>query len=155
MLYGFGCDHAGFDLKPVLTAELLAAGHEVVDVGTDSAERTDFTLYANKVAQGVSEGAMDMGVLVCGTGLGMSLAANRYPGIRAVSLSDAFSARMARRHNDANILCLGARVLGAGAAVEVLRAWLAEEFEGGRYALRLEMMRGGYSRQTRKARQTG
>lgn len=150
MRYGFGCDHSGFDLKAVLIAELIAAGHEVVDLGADSTERTDFTLYANKVAQAVSDGELDMGVLVCGTGLGMAVAAGRYPGIRAVSLSDCFSARMARRHTDANILCLGARVLGAGAAVEVLRAWLAEEFAGGRYAQRLEMMRGGYRGVTRE-----
>lgn len=150
MRYGFGCDHSGFDLKAALIAELIAADHEVVDLGADSTERTDFTLYANKVAQAVSDGELDMGVLVCGTGLGMAVAAGRYPGIRAVSLSDCFSARMARRHTDANILCLGARVLGAGAAVEVLRAWLAEEFAGGRYAQRLEMMRGGYRGVTRE-----
>jgi ribose 5-phosphate isomerase B len=144
MRYGFGCDHAGFDLKDVLIKELVAAGHEVVDMGTDSRERTDFTVYANKVAQGVSAGELDRGVLVCGTGLGMAMAASRYPGIRAASLSDCYSARMARRHTDANILCLGARVVGAGLAVELLRAWLAEDFEGGRYAERLEMMRGGY-----------
>jgi len=150
MRYGFGCDHAGFDLKAVLMAELVAAGHEVIDMGTDSAERTDFTAYANKVAQAVGAGELDMGVLVCGTGLGMAVAASRYPGIRAVSLSDCFSARMARRHTDANVLCLGARVLGAGAAVEVLSAWLAEGFEGGRHAQRLEMMRGGYKGLTRE-----
>jgi ribose 5-phosphate isomerase B len=144
MRYGFGCDHAGFELKEVLIKELIAAGHEVVDFGTNSSERTDFPLYANKVAQGVSEGQLDRGVLVCGTGLGMALAAGRFPGVRAVSLSDCYSARMARAHTDANILCLGARVLGAGAAVEVLRTWLAAEFEGGRYAERLELIRGGY-----------
>lgn len=150
MRYGFGCDHAGFDLKEVLVKELVAAGHEVVDMGTHNTERTDFPLYANKVAEGVSEGALDMGVLVCGTGLGMALAAGRYPGVRAVSLSDCFSARMARAHNDANVLCLGARVLGAGAAAEVLKTWLATGFEGGRYAERLELIRGGYKGVFRK-----
>jgi ribose 5-phosphate isomerase B len=144
MRVGFGCDHAGFELKAVLINELVAAGHEVVDMGTDSAVRTDFTVYANKVAEAVSAGELDWGVLVCGTGLGMVVAASRFPGIRAVSLSDCFSARMSRRHTDANILCLGARVVGAGLAVELLRAWMAEEFAGGRYAERLEMMRGGY-----------
>ena len=144
MRYGFGCDHAGFELKAALIKELTAAGHEVVDMGTDSAERTDFTIYANKVAQAVSEGAVDRGVLVCGTGLGMAMAASRHPDIRAVSLSDCYSARMARRHTDANILCMGARVVGAGLAVELLRAWMSEDFEGGRYAERLELMRGGY-----------
>jgi ribose 5-phosphate isomerase B len=144
MRYGFGCDHAGFDLKEVLIEELTAAGHEVVDMGTDSRERTDFALYANKVAQGVSEGTLDAGVLVCGTGLGMALAASKYPEVRAVSLSDCFSARMARNHSDANILCMGGRVVGKGLAVELLRTWLAADFEGGRYAERLQMIRGGY-----------
>lgn len=144
MRYGFGCDHAGFALKEPLLTELIAQGHEVVDMGTYGLERVDFPVYAGRVAQAVCDGAVDMGVLVCGTGLGMALAAGRFPGVRAVSLSESFSARMARRHNDANILCLGARVLGSGGAVEVLRAWLSEEFEGGKYAERLEMMRGGY-----------
>jgi ribose 5-phosphate isomerase B len=144
MRYGFGCDHAGFVLKEVLVKELMAAGHEVVDMGTNSAERTDFSIYAAKVAQGVSEGTLDMGVLVCGTGLGMALAAGRYPDVRAVSLSDCYSAKMARQHSDANILCLGGRVLGPGLAAELLRAWLASDFLGGRYAERLQMMRGGY-----------
>ncbi len=144
MRYGFGCDHGGFVLKEVLIKELVAAGHEVVDMGTDSPERTDFAIYANKVAQGVSEGSLDAGVLVCGTGLGMELAANKFPEVRAVSLSDCYSARMARRHNDANILCMGGRVVGPGLAVELLRAWLASDFDGGKYAERLQMMRGGY-----------
>lgn len=144
MRYGFACDHAGFVLKEPLVTELVAQGHEVVDYGPDGPERVEYPLYAAKVAQAVSDGELDMGVLVCGTGLGMALAASRFPGVRAVSLSDSFSARMARRHNDANILCLGGRVLGAGAAVEVLQAWLSEVFEGGRHAGRLEMMRGGY-----------
>jgi ribose 5-phosphate isomerase B len=141
---GFGCDHAGFEFKAVLIEELVATGHEVVDMGTNSTERADFAVYASKVAEAVSEGRLDRGVLVCGTGLGMAIAASRYPDIRAVSLSDCFSARMSRRHNDANILCLGARVIGAGLAVELLRTWMSEDFEGGRYAERLEMMRGGY-----------
>lgn len=144
MRYGFGCDHAGFDLKEVLIAELTAAGHEVVDMGTDSRESTDYTIYANKVAQGVSDGSLDAGVLVCGTGQGMSLAANKFPDVRAVPVSECYSAKMARRHNDANILCLGGRVLGKGLAVALLQAWLAEGFEGGRHVERLQMIRGGY-----------
>lgn len=144
MRYGFGCDHAGFPLKETLIAELVAAGHEVVDMGAYSAEVSDFPVYAAKVARAVSCGELDMGVLVCGTGLGMALAAGKYPDVRAVSVGESFSARMARRHNDANILCMGGRVLGAGAAAEVLRAWLAEDFLGGRYGERLQMIRGGY-----------
>jgi ribose 5-phosphate isomerase B len=144
MRYGFGCDHAGIDLKEPLIAELVAAGHEGVDMGTYDTSRVDFPVYAEKVAQAVGSGELDMGILVCGTGLGMALAAGKYPDVRAVALSESFSARMARRHNDANILCLGARVLGAGAAVEILKAWLQEDFEGGKYAERLQMIRGGY-----------
>lgn len=131
MRYAFGCDHAGFELKDVLINELKAAGHEVVDMGTNSRERTDFPIYANKVAQAVSEGSVDRGVLVCGTGLGMAMAAGRFPDVRAVSLSDCYSARMSRRHTDANILCLGARVVGPGLAVDLLQAWMSEEFAGG------------------------
>jgi ribose 5-phosphate isomerase B len=151
MRYGFGCDHAGFELKEPLVAELVAAGHEVVDMGTYDTGRVDFPVFADKVAQAVSAGDVDMGVLVCGTGLGMALAAGQYSDVRAVALSESFSARMARRHNDANILCLGARVLGAGAAVEVLRAWLQEDFAGGKYAERLQMIRGGYKGVEKKA----
>jgi ribose 5-phosphate isomerase B len=144
MRYGFGCDHAGFVLKDVLIKELTAAGHEVVDMGTNSAERTDFTIYAAKVAQGVSDGTLDMGVLVCGTGLGMALASAKYPDVRAVSLSDCYSAKMAREHSDANILCMGGRVVGPGLAAQLMRTWLASDFLGGKYAERLQMMRGGY-----------
>ncbi|MBC7294026.1 MAG: ribose 5-phosphate isomerase B [Thermoleophilia bacterium] len=144
MRYAVGCDHAGFVLKEPLVAELKAAGHEVLDMGTNGPESVDFPVFAGRVAEAIGRGEADMGLLICGTGLGMAITANRYPGIRAVSLSDVFSARMARRHNDANVLCLGARVLGVGAAIEVLRAWLEEEFEGGRHARRLEMMPGGY-----------
>jgi ribose 5-phosphate isomerase B len=144
MRYGVGCDHAGFALKAPLIAELEAAGHSVLDVGTHGTASVDFPVYAEEVASRVSSGDLDMGLLVCGTGLGMAVAASRFPGIRAVAVSESFSARMARRHTDANILCLGARVLGAGAAVEVLHAWLAESFEGERHKARLEMMRGGY-----------
>ncbi len=144
MRYGFGCDHAGFELKEPLVEVLKAAGHEVVDMGTYGTDRVDFPVFANEVAHAVSSGDLDMGVLVCGTGLGMALAAGKHPDVRAVSVSESFSARMARRHNDANVLCLGARVLGRGAAVEILQAWLQEDFERGKYAERLEMIRGGY-----------
>ena len=144
MRYAVGCDHAGFVLKDPLVAELVSQGHEVVDMGTDSSAPVDYPVYAAKVAEALLHGEANMGLLICGTGLGMALAANRFPGIRAVAVSDCYSARVARRHNDANVLCLGGRVLGTGAALEILRAWLQEEFEGGRHQARLEMMRGGY-----------
>lgn len=144
MHYGIGCDHAGLEMKTTLRAQLEAAGHTVTDVGTYTSERCDFPVFAGKVAGGVSAAEFQMGLLVCGTGLGMAVAASRYPGVRAVAVSESFSARMARRHTDANILCLGARVIGLGAAQEILAAWLAEGFEGGRYQQRLEMIPGGY-----------
>jgi len=144
MRYAFGCDHAGFALKAVLIEELKAAGQEVIDMGTDSTEPTDYTTYANKVAEAVSQGQVERGILVCGTGAGMALAANKHPDVRAVAASDCYTARMSRRHNDANILCLGARVTGPGLATEILRVWMKEEFEGGRHVARLQKMRGGY-----------
>jgi len=148
MRYAFGCDHAGYALKDMLLDELRAAGHEVIDMGTNSPEPTDYPDYANKVALAVSSGQAERGVLVCGTGVGMAMAANRHPGVRAVAAYDCFTARMARRHNDANVLCLGARVIGPGLAVELLRTWMGEEFEGGRHVARLSKMLGGYAAKT-------
>lgn len=144
MRYAFGCDHAGFALKAVLLEQLETAGHEVIDMGTYNTEPTDYPVYANKVAEAVERGLADRGLLVCGTGAGMAMAANKYPNIRAVAAGDCFTARMSRRHNDANVLCLGARVTGPGLAVEILRLWMAEEFEGGRHVARLQKIRGGY-----------
>lgn len=142
MRYAVGCDHAGLPLKASLVAELEARGHVVLDLGTDSAESVDYPLYATAVSRAVKAGEADNGLLLCGTGLGMALTANRFAGIRAVTVSEPFSARMARRHNDANVLCMGARVVGAGTALEILAAWLGEEFEGGRHQRRVDMIMG-------------
>lgn len=144
MRYAVGCDHAGLPLKASLVDELLAGGHEVLDLGTDGPESVDYPTYAAAVARAIQAGEADMGLLLCGTGLGMALTANRFATIRAVTVSDPFSARMARQHNDANVLCMGARVVGPGTAAEILRAWLVEEFEGGRHQRRVDMiMRAG------------
>lgn len=140
MRYAVACDHAGLPLKPVLVAELEANGHEVRDLGTTTTESVDYPLYAVKVARAVEAGEADMGLLICGTGTGMALTANKAAAVRAVAVSECFSARMAREHNDANILCLGARVLGPGAAVEILRTWLSADFQGGRHARRVQMI---------------
>lgn len=140
MRYAVGCDHAGLPLKTPLVAELQAWGHEVIDFGTDSPRSVDYPVFAAKVARALGAGEAEMGLLLCGTGLGMAITANKFPGIRAVAVSEAFSARMARNHNDANVLCLGARVLGVGAALDVLRAWLGETFEGGRHQRRVNMI---------------
>lgn len=145
MHYAFGCDHAGFALKAMLLEQLRAAGHEVIDMGTDSTEPTDYPIYANKVAEAVSQGLAERGLLVCGTGAGMAMVANKYPNVRAVPAGECYTARMSRKHNDANVLCLGARVTGPGLAAEILRVWMEEEFEGGRHVARLQKMRGGYN----------
>jgi ribose 5-phosphate isomerase B len=140
MRYAVGCDHAGFPLKEPLLAELRAQGHEVLDVGTDGRESVDYPRFASLVARAVQAGEADFGLLLCGTGLGMAISANKFKGIRAAVVSEEFSARMARRHTDCNVLCMGARVLGPGSAVGVLAAWLSEEYEGGRHQRRVDMI---------------
>lgn len=140
MRYAVGCDHAGLPLKAPLVAELEFQGHEIIDFGTDGPESVDYPTFAAQVARAVREGQVDMGLLLCGTGVGMAMTANRVRGVRAASVGDSFSARMARAHNDANVLCMGARVVGPGAAVEILQTWLGQEFEGGRHQRRVDMM---------------
>ena len=135
-----GADHAGFPLKEHLKAWLIEQGYEVVDCGTQSSESVDYPDYAAAVAGAVMAGKADRGVLVCGTGLGMAIAANKVPGIRAAACTDAYIARLSREHNDANVLALGARITAREAAVEILATWLATEFAGGRHALRVEKL---------------
>ena len=135
---GLGADHAGFPLKEDLKAWLITRGYDVVDFGTQSADAVDYPDYAAAVASAVTAGKADFGVLVCGTGIGMAIAANKLPGIRAAACSDAYTARMSREHNDANILALGARITGRDAAIEILETWLAATFAGGRHARRVD-----------------
>ncbi|MEX2650061.1 MAG: ribose 5-phosphate isomerase B [Alphaproteobacteria bacterium] len=130
-------DHAGFALKAVLKVELERLGCEADDLGTDDTESVDYPDFANKVAEAIERGAAALGVLVCGTGIGMSIAANRHAGVRAAVCHDASSARLTRQHNDANVLCLGARLIGEEVAKDVLRAFLATAYEGGRHARRV------------------
>lgn len=131
-----GSDHAGLELKRELGSLAADLGYEVVDLGTYTPESIDYPDYAHEVASAVARGE-GLGLLVCGTGLGMSMAANRHPGVRAALCGDIFSASMARRHNDANLLCLGARVVGGGLAAEILKAFLSACFEGGRHERRV------------------
>ncbi len=131
-------DHASLQLKARLVAFLEARGHMVADLGPDSAASVDYPDYALKVTAQVLAGRADSGVLICGTGIGMSLAANKVAGIRAAVATDPYMARLARAHNDANVLCLGARVVGDGLAEEILDAWLQAAFEGGRHARRVD-----------------
>ena len=130
-------DHAGVDLKKVLAAELEQAGHQVQDLGTHESARCDYPDFAHALASVVASGEADKGVLVCGTGVGMSMAANRHEGVRAVVCSEPLSARMSRAHNDANVLCLGQRVIGVDTAREILRAFLSTDYEGGQHADRV------------------
>ena len=132
-----GADHAGFPLKQKLAEELRALGYEVEDVGTSSESSTDYADYAHKVAHEVETGAAERGVLLCGTGLGMSYAANRHKGVRAAVAWTPEIAKLAREHNDANVLVLPARFLDESTAREILRTWLDTPFEGGRHERRI------------------
>ncbi|HHW18684.1 MAG TPA: ribose 5-phosphate isomerase B [Firmicutes bacterium] len=137
MKLAIGSDHAGYRLKTEILEFLKEMGHEVLDFGTHSEDSVDYPDFALKVAESVRDGESELGVLVCGTGLGMAIAANKVPGIRAVTCTDTFSAHMAREHNDANVLCLGARVTGGGLARDIVKAWLEARFQGGRHERRL------------------
>jgi ribose 5-phosphate isomerase B len=130
-------DHAGFELKEKLEAVLAGMGYDVEDLGTPSAESTDYADYAHPLAQRVSAGEVERGVLLCGTGLGMSYVANRYPNVRAAVSWAPEIAALARQHNDANVLVLPARFLDEARAVEILKTWLETPFEGGRHARRV------------------
>lgn len=133
----FGADHAGVALKDTLVAMCKNAGHDVSDLGTQTSASVDYPDFADQVALAVTKEAGAIGVLVCGSGVGMSIAANRHRGVRAVVTSDLYSAKMARLHNDANVLCLGARVVGPGLAEALLTEFLSARFEGGRHAKRV------------------
>ena len=132
-----GSDHAGLGLKAELREHLDGLGHETRDLGTHTADSCDYPEFAEPVARAVAAGEADWGLLVCGTGIGMCISANKVPGVRAAVVSDTFSARMTRLHNNANVLCLGERVVGGGLAKEILDAWLSAEFEGGRHQRRV------------------
>jgi ribose 5-phosphate isomerase B len=133
-----GCDHAAYGLKETLKRYLIETGHEVEDVGAFSEASVDYPQIGMQVAAQVSEGRYERGILMCGTGLGMSMVANRYPHVRAALCNDLFSALMSRRHNDANILVMGGRVIGDVLAIDILNAWLETPFEGGRHQRRLD-----------------
>jgi ribose 5-phosphate isomerase B len=132
-----GCDHAAYELKEKLKAYMLRRGESVEDIGPHSAESVDYPDYGKRVAELVSTGRYSRGILLCGTGLGMSMVANRFPGVRAALCHDLFGATMSRRHNDANILVLGGRVTGETLAEEIVKVWLETPFEGGRHQKRL------------------
>ena len=141
MKIAIGNDHAGVDLKNKIINHLTALGHQVANFGTDTAERTDYPLYAEKVAQAVLSEKATRGILICGSGVGMCISANKFHGIRAVVCSEPYSAVMSRRHNNSNVLCLGARVVGDELAFMIIDDWLASDFEGGRHQQRLDIIK--------------
>ena len=136
----FGSDHAGFALKNKLMKLFSEEGYSVTEVGTYSEESCDYPIFAEKACREVLDGNADLVVLVCGTGVGMSIAANKIKGIRAACCSDIFSAKFTRLHNDANALCIGARVLGEGLAYELVKIFVETDYEGGKHARRVAML---------------
>ena len=135
-----GCDHGGLELKNEIISHLNKRGIEVVDVGTYTLDSCNYPDYAKALCTRIQSGEFERGILVCGTGIGMSMAANKHKGIRAACCADTFSARMTRMHNDANVLCLGGRVVGAGLACDMVDLFVDTEFEGGRHATRVAMI---------------
>lgn len=131
-------DHRGYVVKGKILALLSGLGHECIDYGPDSAESVDYPDYAVKVASAVSEGTVERGILICGTGIGMCITANKFPGVRAAPCHDDLTAEMSRRHNDANVLCLSGDLLGDRLINRMVEIWLATEFEGGRHARRVQ-----------------
>lgn len=131
------CDHAGFALKSALKADLASTGRAIIDLGADGTSSVDYPDFGYAVAHAIRDGRAQVGVLICGSGIGISMAANRYPHIRAALVHDALGARMARLHNDANVICFGGRMIGEDVAIDCLRVFLATGFEGGRHARRI------------------
>ena len=140
MKIAIGNDHVAVDMKNQITTYLESLGHEIINMGTDSTERCDYPIYGEKVARAVAEGRAERGIAICGTGVGISLAANRVPGIRAVVCSEPYSAALSRQHNNTNVLSFGARVIGVELAKLIVKSWLDAEFEGGRHAVRVRML---------------
>ena len=138
MKIAIGNDHRGCEVKRRIVSTLQQLGHEVLDLGTDGKDSVDYPDFAFRVATAVGEGRVDRGILICGTGIGMCIAANKVPGIRAAPCHDSITAEMSRRHNDANVLCLSADLLGEELIDRMVRIWLETEFEGARHARRVE-----------------
>jgi ribose 5-phosphate isomerase B len=140
MKIAIGSDHAGFEVKNAVKEKLIALGHEVMDFGTMSPERTDYPDYAHLVGKAVASGKAERGVLVCATGIGMCIAANKVPGVRAALPYSEDTARLARAHNNSNVLCLGGRAMEKVFALRMLEIWLATPFDGGRHARRVDKL---------------
>lgn len=135
-----GADHGGYELKNAIKSHLEGKGFNVIDVGTNAPDSCDYPVFASRLCQRIQKGEAELGILVCGTGIGMSIAANKHKGIRAACCSDTFSARLTRLHNNSNVLCLGARVLGQGLALDLVNEFVNSEFEGDRHIKRLSLI---------------
>jgi ribose 5-phosphate isomerase B len=141
MKIAIGSDHRGFDAKRRLVPMLRQLGHEVMDLGPDGNDSVDYPDYAYRVAKGVSDGQVERGILICGTGIGMCIAANKVKGVRAAPCHDSITVEMSRRHNDANVLCLSADLLGDELIGRIVRLWLETDFEAGRHARRVDKIK--------------
>ena len=141
MKIAIGCDHAGFSIKNAVKTHLESKGFETIDVGTNSADSCHYPVYANALCEKILGGEAELGILICGTGIGMSMAANKHKGIRAACCSDTFSARLTREHNDANVLCFGERVVGIGLALDLVDAFVSAEYlNNGNHVTRVAML---------------
>ncbi len=140
MKISIGSDHAGYELKELIKNHLEEKGFEVIDKGTFSKESVDYPLFGEAVAKSVSEGESTRGIVICGTGIGISISANKVKGVRAALCTNEYMARMSRKHNDANILALGSRVLGTDLAISIVDVFLSTEFEGGRHEKRVQLI---------------
>ncbi len=138
MTVAIGSDHGGYEVKEEIKELLDDKGVEYTDFGTDSGESVDYPEFARPVAEAVAEGEYDKGILICGTGIGMSIAANKIKGVRAALCHDIYSARMTRKHNNSNVLTMGGRVIGSDLAREIAKVWVEEEFDGGRHQRRID-----------------
>ena len=140
MKIAIGSDHGGYGLKELIYQYLQEKGHEVTDFGTHNEESCDYPVYAQKVAEAVAAAKYQRGILLCGTGIGISIAANKVPGIRCALVSDCYSARVTRQHNDSNVLAMGGRTLGPEVALDIVNTWISSEFEGGRHQRRVDLI---------------
>lgn len=140
MIIAVGADHAGLELKDYLAGLLTELGHTVIDKGTNSSDSCDYPVFAQAVCREVLDGGAERGLLVCGTGIGMAVAANRFKGIRAANVGEPLGAALSRAHNNSNVLTLGGRMIGRGMAEEILRTWLQTPYEGARHQRRLDLM---------------
>ena len=140
MKIAIGCDHAGYELKEAVKNKLISEGHELIDVGTNSAESVDYPIYGHAVGRAVASGEAERGVAICGSGIGISIACNKVPGVRAALCTSAEMAEMCRRHNNANVICMGARMISQELAFEMVDIWMQTEFEGGKHERRIDML---------------